>query len=169
VYRKDISVLHETKASSLVILDSLENIRWEHEILEQRYQRLIVERDELFARFTVAIHEVKQKASFKTLVHEHKLSAAAAEVERESLTLNEVLRAANLDPAAVGALESQLSDVLAEKDSMIAELRAERDAVAARHDQTLRFYQTKLVEQGVRVEELGFAPALSKQILASVQ
>lgn len=166
-YRKDIQALHETKAHILVTQDQLENLKWEHEILEQRYQRLLEERNALYNKFTSALHEVKQKAGFRTLVLEHKLSAAAEEVERESLKLNGVLKAANLDPVSVGSLEKKLADVLGEKDAVITELKEELLRVAERHDQAIEFYKRKMQQEGVRVEELGFTPALSKDILTS--
>lgn len=166
-YRKDIQALHETKAHILVTQDQLENLKWEHEILEQRYQRLVDERNALYNKFTAALHEVKQKAGFKTLVLEHKLSAAAEEVERESLKLNGVLKAANLDPESVGSLERKLADVLGEKEAVITELKEELLRVAERHDQAIEFYKRKMQQEGVRVEELGYRPALSKDILSS--
>lgn len=166
-YRKDIQALHETKAHILVTQDQLENLKWEHEILEQRFLRLVGERDALYLKFTAALHEVKQKAGFKTLVLEHKLSAAANEVERESLTLNEVLLAVNLDPASVGSLEKKLAEVLNEKDATIAGLQQELLKLADRHDQAVAFYLRHMKEQGVRTEELGFKPALSKDLLAT--
>jgi hypothetical protein len=84
--------------------------------MEQRYQRLCAERDELYDKFTqgtisacfifelgiifawlAALHSVKQKSGFKHLLLEKKLAAAAEEAERQSLALAEVNRTGSFD------------------------------------------------------------------------
>lgn len=166
-YRTEVGVLHEVKVSALVAQDKLENLRWELEILEQRHGRICAERDELYERFQSAMQDVQQKAGFRTLLLERRLAGAAEEVERASVTLAEVLGGANLDPRALGRLETQLSDVVAAKDAAAAELRSELGRVAAAHDRVLDAYMRKLAEYGVPKEELGFIPASSAQLLAS--
>jgi predicted nuclease with TOPRIM domain len=54
-YRVDLQALAEAKAYILVEQDKLENMRWEHEILEQRFQRLAAERDALFDKFQMGM------------------------------------------------------------------------------------------------------------------
>lgn len=50
-YRTDLADLEETKAHILVVTERLERLKWENEILEQRYLRLVGERDALYERF----------------------------------------------------------------------------------------------------------------------
>lgn len=107
------------------VQDKAENLRWEHEIVEQRYLRLAAERDALFERFQAALHDVKQKTGFKTLLLEKRITATAAESERTTIALSEVLAAAHLDSAVVGHLEAQIGDVIGAKDAAIAELEAD--------------------------------------------
>jgi len=108
-----------------LLQDKAENLRWEHEIVEQRYMRLAAERDALFERFQAALHDVKQKTGFKTLLLEKRITATAAEAERTTIALSEVLAAAHLDSAVVGHLEAQIGDVIGAKDAAIAELETE--------------------------------------------
>lgn len=147
-YQKDLAELAEMKAHVLVVTDKLENLRWEHEILQQRYTNLVQERDKLYDKFQAALHDVKQKSSFRSLLLERRLSAAASEVERQTVTLSEVLMAARLDPRVLGRLERQLADVVASKDTAIREVEGELERVAAAHDRLMEFFDAKLQEYG---------------------
>lgn len=166
-YQKDLADLAEVKAHVLVVTDRLENLRWEHEILQQRFVSLAGERDALYERFQAALHDVKQKSGFRSLLLEKRLGAAATEVERQSVMLSEVLVAARLDPRVLGPLERQLADVVASKDGAVRELEAELERVAGAHDRLLDFFAAKMREYGIPAAELGFAPLRSYDILRS--
>lgn len=66
------------------------------------------ERDELYAKFVKAIHEVQQKSSFKNLLLEKKLGALSDTLEKKEAQLNEVLSASNLDPTALTVVTRKL-------------------------------------------------------------
>ena len=61
----------------------LKSLRWEHEVLQQRFAQVNKERDELYSKFVKAIHEVQQKNGFKNLLLEKKLSALADAIEKK--------------------------------------------------------------------------------------
>lgn len=50
-----------------------EVLKWEYEVLQVRFDRVMAERDELKARFSRAVLEVQQQASFKCALLEAKL------------------------------------------------------------------------------------------------
>lgn len=66
------------------------------------------ERDELYAKFVHAIHEVQQKSNFKNLLLEKKLNTIADSLEKKEAQLNEVLTASNLDPTALSMVTRKL-------------------------------------------------------------
>lgn len=66
------------------------------------------ERDELYAKFVKAIHEVQQKSGFKNLLLEKKLGAISDTLEKKEAQLNEVLSASNLDPTALSVVTRKL-------------------------------------------------------------
>lgn len=66
------------------------------------------ERDELYAKFVKAIHEVQQKSGFKNLLLEKKLGAISDMLEKKEAQLNEVLSASNLDPTALSVVTRKL-------------------------------------------------------------
>ncbi len=68
----------------LKIQDSeLKSLRWEHEVLEQRFSQAQRECDQLYGTFVKAIHEVQQKSGFKNLLLEKKLTALADTLEKK--------------------------------------------------------------------------------------
>lgn len=167
-YRANVVALQETKAAVLVVSDRLDALRWEHEILAQRTERVVAERDALAAKFAEAIHEITQKAGFKSLLLEAKLAAAAEDGERAALILADALAAANVDPASVGADPRAVhagARCLAERDALIGALEADVQAASAAYDSTLDAFRAKMAEEHIPVSELGFPLATARDVL----
>ena len=116
------------RAKNRLILQEKEmkELRWEREVLEQRFSKLEAEKDKLHKNFVSAIQEVVQKSNFKKLFLERKgkifndfyellflyiifrwnfiswlVVALADSLEKKDAQLNEILAASNLDPAAL--------------------------------------------------------------------
>ncbi|XP_063294430.1 dynein regulatory complex subunit 4 [Pelobates fuscus] len=157
-YEKDKTTLASTKARLKQTEKELADLKWEHEVLEQRFEKLQVERDELYRKFTTAIHEVQQKNGFKNLLLERKLSALGDMLEKKEAQLNEVLAASNLDPTALTAVTRKLEDVLDSKNSAIKDLQYELARVCKSHNDLLRTYEAKMRAFGIPADELGFKP-----------
>lgn len=157
-YQKDKSSLSTAKARLRVLEKEYKNLEWEHEVLEQRFEKTQAERDELYKKFVKAIHEVQQKSGFKNLLLEKKLTALADSLEKKEAQLNEVLSASNLDPTALTVVTRKLEDVLDSKNSAIKDLQYELARVCKAHNDLLRTYESKLLAFGIPVEELGFKP-----------
>ncbi|KAI0217609.1 Dynein regulatory complex subunit 4 [Lamellibrachia satsuma] len=157
-YEKDKQALASAKARLRVLGADHKALQWEHEVLEQRFEKVQEERDELYKKFVKAIHEVQQKSNFKNLLLEKKLSALADTLEKKEAQLNEVLSASNLDPTALTVVTRKLEDVLDSKNSAIKDLQYELARVCKAHNDLLRTYEAKLTQFGVPTEELGFKP-----------
>ena len=101
-YSHEMSLLQNAKARVKALDSELKSLKWEHEVLEQRFAQvgqlfclpLVIlvcvylpqtekERDELYSRFVTAIHDVQQKSGFKNLLLEKKLSALADTLEKK--------------------------------------------------------------------------------------
>lgn len=157
-YEKDKEMLRMTKARLKLMSEDFKSLKWEHEVLEQRFQKTQDERDELYRKFIKAIHEVQQKSNFKNLLLEKKLAALADTLEKKEAQLNEVLSASNLDPTALTVVTRKLEDVLDSKNSAIKDLQYELARVCKAHNDLLRTYESKLRQFGIPTEELGFKP-----------
>lgn len=107
-HERDKQILACTKARLKVTEKELKDLKWEHEILEQRFIKVQQEREELYRKFTAAIQEVQQKTGFKNLVLERKLQALNSAVEKREVQFNEVLAASNLDPTALTLVSRKL-------------------------------------------------------------
>ncbi|XP_060567310.1 dynein regulatory complex subunit 4-like [Ruditapes philippinarum] len=157
-YEKDKETLRMTKARLRLSEEDNKSLKWEHEVLEQRFEKTQDERDELYRKFVKAIHEVQQKSNFKNLLLEKKLGALADTLEKKEAQLNEVLSASNLDPTALTVVTRKLEDVLDSKNSAIKDLQYELARVCKAHNDLLRTYEAKLNQFGIPTEELGFKP-----------
>ncbi|XP_070244595.1 dynein regulatory complex subunit 4 isoform X3 [Bos mutus] len=157
-YERDKQILVCTKARLKVTEKELKSLRWEHEVLEQRFIKVQQERDDLYHKFTSAILEVQQKAGFRNLVLERKVQALVAAVEKKEVQFNEVLAASNLDPAALTLVSRKLEDVLESKNSAIKDLQYELARVCKAHNDLLRTYEAKLLAFGVPLDNVGFKP-----------
>ncbi|KAM4612469.1 dynein regulatory complex subunit 4 [Discoglossus pictus] len=157
-YEKDKMALANTKTRLKNTEKEMKELKWEHEVLEQRFEKVQGERDELYRKFTAAIHEVQQKSGFKNLLLERKLLALGETLEKKEAQLNEVLAASNLDPTALTAVTRKLEDVLDSKNNAIKDLQYELARVSKAHNDLLRTYEAKMRTFGIPVDELGFKP-----------
>ncbi|XP_030060491.1 dynein regulatory complex subunit 4 isoform X1 [Microcaecilia unicolor] len=157
-YKKDKALLASTSARLRASEKELKDLKWEHEVLEQRFSKVQAERDELYAKFNKAIFEVQQKTGFKNLLLERKLTSLSETLEKKEAQLNEILAASNLDPSALSLVTRKLEDVLDSKNNAIKELQYELARVCKAHNDLLRTYEAKLQAFGIPLEELGFKP-----------
>ncbi|CAF0933232.1 unnamed protein product [Didymodactylos carnosus] len=154
-YEKDKALLASTKNRLKTCEKEQGNLKWEYEVLLQRFEIIQKERDELYNKFIKAINEVQQKSSLKNLLLEKKLSTLADSLEKKEAQLNEVLAASNLDPAGLSVVTRKLEEVLDSKNTAIRDLQYE---LARAHNDILRTYEAKLRQFGIPVEEIGFKP-----------
>ncbi|XP_012534025.1 dynein regulatory complex subunit 4 [Monomorium pharaonis] len=161
-YEKDKQCLVNTKRRLSVVTKDLENLKWENEVLELRFEKCQSERDELHSRFVSAIFELQQKTGLKNVLLEKKLEKLSDLVEQREAQISEVLAAAQLDPAAVISVNTKLEDMLNRKNTAIQDLQYELAKVCKAHDDLLATYESKLQEYGIPKAELGFQPLRMK-------
>ncbi|XP_057183263.1 dynein regulatory complex subunit 4-like [Triplophysa rosa] len=157
-YDRDKSTLARMRAYVKVSDKEMKALKWEHEVLEQRFTTVQLERDDLYTKFTKAILEVQQKTGFKNLLLECKLSALNDTLEKKEAQLSEVLAASNLDPTALNVVTSKLEEVLDSKNQTIKDLQYEVERVCKTYNDLLRTSEAKLRAFGFPVKELGFKP-----------
>ena len=118
-YEKDKISLSHANARLLDTEKQLKNLAWEHEVLEQRFQQMEVERDELYDKFERSIYDVQQKSGLKNLLLERKLETLHEQLEKKEAQLGEVLATANIDPATLDQVKKSLDEVLEQKNFLI--------------------------------------------------
>ena len=158
-YTKEKAEMRRVKSALGVFDNQASGTGWEHETLLQRYEDLKLERDQLKSNLLASVFDVKQKAGFKGLLLEKKLSAVSRVQEEREAQLNEVLTRANLEPAVLGQLKGQVDDVIQRKNAEIRRMQTEVARLNALHEQMNSSVRRKLSEFGLTVHELGFEPA----------
>ncbi|XP_020278946.1 growth arrest-specific protein 8 [Pseudomyrmex gracilis] len=161
-YEKDKQCLANTKRRLSAVTKDLENLKWENEVLELRFEKCQSERDELHSRFVSAIFDLQQKTGLKNVLLEKKLEKLSEVLEQREAQISEVLAAAQLDPTAVVSVNKKLEDLLNRKNAAIQELQYELAKVCKAHDDLLTTYESKLQEYGIPKAELGFQPLRMK-------
>ncbi|XP_015119120.1 dynein regulatory complex subunit 4 isoform X1 [Diachasma alloeum] len=90
-YEKDKSCLINTKRRLASISKDYENLKWENEVLELRFEKCQDERDELHSRFVSSILELQQKTSLKNVLLEKKLEKLSDLMDQREVQMNQVL------------------------------------------------------------------------------
>lgn len=157
-YDKDKEALMNTKAHLKINQKELKDLQWEHEVLEQRFSKVQAERDELYQKFTKAIHEVQQKTGFKNLLLERKLKGLLDVLEKKEVELSEVFAASKLDPGALSLVSQKLEDVLNSKNATIEDLQYQLARACKAHNDMLQTMEAKLTSFGIPLDNLGFKP-----------
>ena len=161
-YDKDKMSLQNTKARLLVLEDQHKQLKWEHEVMQQRFGQVSKERDELYEKFEATVYDVQQKSGFRSLLLEKKVEELRGELERKDSQLSEVLAQSNLDPVMLQNITRKLDEVLDTKNRAIKDLQYDLARVTKAHNDVVRAFEAKLHEFGIPAEELGFQPLVSR-------
>jgi ABC-type transporter Mla subunit MlaD len=70
-------------------------------------------------------------------------------LEKKELQVNEILKATNLDPAALSNLTRRLEEVLEGKNGQIKELQYELSKITKAHNDMTRVYEAKLTQYSI--------------------
>ena len=168
-YRTEKQEMKKVKANLLIVENNQNTLLWEQETLLLRLEELKKEKNELEFQLKSAIFEVKQKASFKGMLLEKKLTALSKIQEEREAQLNEVLSRANLEPTLLGQVKGHVDDILLRKNSEAKKFQNEILRLQSQYDFLQTFMEGKLTEYGLTVAELGFIPVRPGQVPASAK
>ncbi|KAF7410206.1 hypothetical protein HZH68_004587 [Vespula germanica] len=163
-YEKDKQCLSHTKRKLSLVTKDYDNLKWENEVLELRFEKCQSERDDLHSRFVSAILELQQKTGLKNVLLEKKLEKLSELLEQREVQISEVLAAAHLDPTAVVNVNKKLEDMLNRKNTAIQDLQYELAKACKAHDDLLSVYESKLQEYGISKSEIEFQPLRAKLV-----
>jgi hypothetical protein len=157
-YQNEKSEMRKVKSQLLLVEEENSNVQWEYEVLLQRYEVLVKERDELKSQFMASVYDIKQKSAFKGLLIEKKISAVTRMQEEKEAQLNEVLARANLEPSVLGKVQGRVEDILHLKNEEARKLQSELVRLQALHEQLQISVFNKMKEYGLEKSELGYIP-----------
>ncbi|XP_074095750.1 growth arrest specific protein 8 [Cotesia typhae] len=154
-YEKDKLCLSNTKKKLAAVSKDYDNLKWENEVLEMRFEKCQKERDELHSRFVSSILELQQKTGLKNVLLEKKLDKLSEVLEQREAQIGEVLAAAQLDPSTTGLISQKFEDILNRKNTAIQDLQYDLAKACKAHDDLLMSYENKLQEYGIADSPLG--------------
>jgi len=159
-YKRVKVQLKKNKGELGVLEDEVAALKWEQEILDQRFEILEEEKNDLYDKFQSTVFEVQQKTGFKNLLLEKKAGLLDKELEKTDGYLNEILHQFNLDPSTKGKVQKKLDDIIEEKNRSVETLSRQIAEATKQHNYMVQNMTEKLAEYGIPVAELGFEPKL---------
>ncbi|GMI44359.1 hypothetical protein TrCOL_g429 [Triparma columacea] len=157
-YKKEKEELVDVKTRLLEIEGQHQSLKWQDQVLQQRYRSVKSEADELQSRFTSTIYEAQQKSGFRNLLLEKKLQGMNDIAEQQNAAVNEVLSRANLEPGTLGQMKGRITDVLEGKNQQARQLQEELERMSGAYEQMVEGAREKMREFGIPMSELGFEP-----------
>lgn len=148
-YARDRAALKTAKQELRQLEQKLKSLMWEHEVLGQRHGKLEEDRDLIFSKYNAMLQEIQQKAIFKRVLVHRKIEVVNSQLERKDAQLSEILKQANVDPAAIQGVERKVDDLIGEKNRTIEELQQLLAALTQRHERVANSYETYLRQNGV--------------------
>ena len=148
-YARDRAALRTSKQELRQLEQKVKTLMWEHEVLGQRYHKLEEDRDLIFDKYNTVLQEIQQKAIFKRVLVHRKIEVVNSQLERKDAQLTEILKKANVDPAAIQGVERQVDDLMSEKNRTIEELQQLLASLTQRHEKVVGAYETYARQNGV--------------------
>lgn len=153
-YEKDKLSLRHTR-SRLKVLDlEYKQLVEGHEELKRKYQAAYDDRESLKGRFEAALHEAMDVTQERNLTLQQRLVEMHAAMEEKDIELRNVLKAANLEPAAQDMLSRDLEEAVETKNRAIKDLHFELKKVERTHREVVGEYERRCINASIPVLDL---------------
>ena len=87
---RDKGALKRAEEQVNVLRKAQGQLKWEKEILEEKFSQLEADRDVIYRKFISAISQVQQRSTFKNMLFERQVRALGENLEKREAQLNEV-------------------------------------------------------------------------------
>ena len=134
----------------------LKKIGFDRDVLTHRFESLKKDRDNLHKTFDLAVYDVQEKGSLKSLMLERKLEMVGTRLESHEAKIGEILAAAGVDPAKLSEVTSKLDAVLSSKNQIIRILQCDLHHFSKAHNNLIQICKTKLFDYGISVDDFCF-------------
>jgi myosin heavy subunit len=116
--------------------EELSDIKWDHEVLFQEYERLEQECKERKKSYQEALYAAQQKSNMKNLRLEQKLAAKTLKEEQAKGVLSQIMLKSNVDLDMID--NSIVSDIVAEKTNRVKMLNNELSRIKDAHSAMMK-------------------------------
>jgi hypothetical protein len=151
---KDQMALRNARSRLSALGKALKVLKVKYSQLEDEYNRVDQEKDELYNSFEESILKVQQQSDFNNQALEQKLKVVEANAEKTSTQVEEIIRAANLDGIEMARVMTSLNQVLAAKDDALKEYRFVSVKLKKSFNDSLDTFKAKMRELGLPEEEI---------------
>ena len=149
-YKQGKNSIKILKSQLKTVTDENKKLKWEMEILQQRFLKVESERDEVYQKFLGAISEVQQKSNFKNLLLEKQLKLLTDNLEKKEAELGEVLSASNMESKTSSSSSTKVDDIIKSKNTIIDSLQNELAKAKKDHSAAVKKYEAELEAAGLR-------------------
>jgi uncharacterized protein YukE len=162
-YEKDKLSLKNAKARLKLLSSRFERLQENHKGLDGKVTATDNERQTLLEKFESTVKQVQRKSQVKNIQLQQLLERRAHDYDTRKQQLDEVVRAARLDPAVLNAVTSKLDDVIGARNNLINDLQYQVAKVGKSYNDALRTLDSKLEEFGIPPEDSGYQPLQTTQ------
>ena len=157
-YEKDKLSLKNAKARLKTLSSRYGRLQNQHSSLEEKVAKVSDERQQLLDSFESTVKQVQRKSAMKNVQLQQVLDRKANDFETRKQQLEEVVRAARLDPTVLNAVTNKLDDVIGTRNALINDLQYKVAKVGKSYNDALRTLDSKLEEFGIPADSIGFQP-----------
>jgi DNA repair exonuclease SbcCD ATPase subunit len=146
---KDRLALKNSRSRLKALQSELVALRKQQKGLEGSFESLEEDKMKLYDQFEETVRAVQRRAEYRNTALESKLDELQASFDDKTHALEEALRAAKLDPAAVSAVAGRINMMLDERNAQIQQLQLAIAQVSKAHNDTARAFRGKADALGV--------------------
>ncbi|KPA80123.1 putative T-lymphocyte triggering factor [Leptomonas pyrrhocoris] len=146
---QDKQSLRTSRTRYKALQQQLDTLRQDKELLEEQYKSVYNEREDLRAKFESALREAMDIVAERNNSLQQNLVEAHAKLEQRDAQLDGVLRAMNLEPAAMELISEEIDDEIQVKNQTIKDLHFELRKLEKRVSAMVEEYERRCRAVGV--------------------
>eukprot|EP01023_Acetabularia_acetabulum_P030875 TRINITY_DN2907_c0_g1_i1.p1 TRINITY_DN2907_c0_g1~~TRINITY_DN2907_c0_g1_i1.p1 ORF type:complete len:471 (-),score=93.65 TRINITY_DN2907_c0_g1_i1:347-1759(-) len=161
-YEKDKEVLQQTKTRLQKQEQTVKNLQWEKEVMNQYLSKIQTQRDDLHTSLDNYVQDLQHKQGLQNLLLTKKTDEIKEQLNRKEAELVEVLATCDIESNTLTQLRAKVGDMFENKVKLVETLQYDVAKISKAHNDLIRVYEGKLQEFGMATEDLGFKPLFSK-------
>eukprot|EP00602_Paraphysomonas_sp_CaronLab_P002937 CAMPEP_0185030776 /NCGR_PEP_ID=MMETSP1103-20130426/17835_1 /TAXON_ID=36769 /ORGANISM="Paraphysomonas bandaiensis, Strain Caron Lab Isolate" /LENGTH=469 /DNA_ID=CAMNT_0027566029 /DNA_START=46 /DNA_END=1451 /DNA_ORIENTATION=+ len=117
--------------------------------LEEEYERVESERDNLYQSFEEALTRIERQSDFQNHKLDHRLQVAKSAVDTASSQMEEIIRASDLDGIEIQRILDSLKQMLAAKDEALQDIKFLDVKLKKQFNDSMDAFRLKLKDYGI--------------------
>lgn len=144
--------LSHTIAKLKTTKNEFSDLKYKHEVLQQRFDVIKQENDKLYNEFVKSLMEVQRRLGLKNILLERKIEKIHSECESKTILANELFAQGDHDIQSVQAAEERIKRILDAKNHTIKQLQFELSKAAKRDNDMLRVFKAVMEKHNIQLD-----------------